>query len=203
MSDLAGMPRRRKPWSLRGLVLVVGTLLGLLVALPANAAPIVNERYSGTDSFTDCGGFQVESTFSGRVMIKDATPATDGQFFYLQDNYQHRDVITNPVTGEFVVVRGNGIVKEVQARQVEGTVSTFLVHEAGQPFVVEDSSGRVVLRDRGMITLSWVFDTLGDSAPGGEFQGPVVVRVSGPHPGFEEAFDFCGLITSLIGKRRL
>jgi hypothetical protein len=114
----------------------------------------VNERYAGTDSFTDGGGFQVESSFSGRVMIKDATPATGGQFFHLQDNYQYRDVITNPATGEFLVVRGNGIFKEVQARQVEGGVFTFLTHEAGQPFVVEDSSGRVVLRDRGMITLS-------------------------------------------------
>jgi hypothetical protein len=200
MPDLAGMPRRRKSWSVRAFVLALGPLLGLLVALPANAAPIVNERYSGTDSFADCGGFQVESTFSGRAMIKDATPATDGQFFYLQDNFQYRDVITNPATGEFVVVRGNGIFKEVQARQVEGSVFTFLTHEAGQPFVVEDSSGRVVLRDRGMITLSWVFDTLGDSAPGGEFlEDPVVVRVSGPHPGFEEAFDFCALLTSLIG----
>ena len=201
MPDLAGMPRRRKSWSVRALVLVVGTLLlGLLVALPANAAPIVNERYSGTDSFTDCGGFQVESTFSGRIMIKDANASTDGQFFYLQDNYQYRDVITNPDTGEFVVVRGNAIYKELQPRQVEGTVFTFLTHEAGQPFVVEDMSGRVVLRDRGMITLSWVFDTLGDSEPGGIFlEDPVVVRVSGPHPGFEEAFDFCALITSLIG----
>lgn len=200
MPDLAGMPRRRKSWSVRALVLVVGTLLGLLVALPANAAPIVNERYAGTESFTDCGGFQVESTFSGRVMIKDATPATDGQFFYLQDNYQYRDVITNPATGKFVVVRGNGIFKEVQARQVEGSVFTFMTHEAGQPFVVEDSSGRVVLRDRGMITLSYVFDTLGDSEPGGEFlEDPAVVRVSGPHPGFEEAFDFCALLTDLIG----
>jgi hypothetical protein len=107
---------------------------------------------------------------------------------------------TNPATGEFVVVRGNGIVKEVQARQVEGSVVTFLVHEAGQPFVVEDSSGRVVLRDRGMITLSWVFDTLADNEPGGVFlEGPAVVRVSGPHPGFEEASDFCALMTSLIG----
>jgi hypothetical protein len=200
MRDLGGMRRYRRSWSVRALVLVVGTLLGLLVALPANAAPIVNERYSGTDSFTDCGGFQVESTFSGRVMIKDATPTTDGQFFYFQDNYQYRDVITNPETGEFVVVRGNAIFKEVQPRQEEGTVFTFLTHEAGQPFVVEDSSGRVVLRDRGMITLSYVFDTLGDSEPGGVFlEDPVVVRVSGPHPGFEEAFDFCALITSLIG----
>jgi hypothetical protein len=51
-----------------------------------------------------------------------------------------------------------------------------------------------------MMTLSWVFDTLGDSAPGGVFlEDPVVVRVSGPHPGFEEAFDFCALLISLIG----
>jgi hypothetical protein len=181
------------------LVLVVGPLLGLLVALPANAAPVVNERYSGTDSFTECG-FQGESTFSGRVMIKDATPAAGGQFFYFQDNYQYRDVITDPATGEFVVVRGDGIFKEVQARQVEGSVFTSLTHEAGQPFVVEDMSGRVVVRDLGMITLSYVFDTLGDSAPGGiSLTDAVVVRVSGPHPGFEEAFDFCALLTSLIG----
>jgi hypothetical protein len=199
MPDLAGMRLRRRSWSVRALVLVVGPLLGLLVALPANAAPIVNERYSGTESFTECG-FQGESSFSGRVMIKDATPATDGQFFYFQDNYQYRDVITNPATGEFVIVRGNGIIKEIQPRQMEGSVFTFLTHEAGQPFVVEDSSGRVVLRDRGMITLSYVFDTLGDSAPGGVFlEDPVVVRVSGPHPGFEEAFDFCALLTSPIG----
>lgn len=200
MPDLAGMPRRRKPRSAGALVLVLGVLLGLVVVLPANAAPIQNERYSGTESFTECGRFQVESTFSGRVMIKDATPATDGQFFYFQNNYQYRDVITNPDTGEFVVVRGNGIFKEVRARQVEGSVFTFLQHEAGQPFVVEDMSGRVVLRDRGLITWSVVFDTLGDSAPGGIFlEGPTVVRVSGPHPGFEEAFDFCALLTSLIG----
>jgi hypothetical protein len=200
MPDLAGMRLRRRSWSVRALVLVVGPLLGLLVALPANAAPIVNGPYAGTDSFTECDRFQVESTFSGRAMIKDATPATDGQFFYAQDNYQYRDVITNPATGEFVIVRGNGIIKEIQPRQMEGSVFTFLTHEAGQPFVVEDSSGRVVLRDRGMITLSYVFDTLGDSAPGGVFlEDPVVVRVSGPHPGFEEAFDFCALLTSLIG----
>lgn len=53
------MPRRRRSWGVGALVLVVGPLLGLLVALPANAAPIVNERYSGTDSFTECG-FQGE-----------------------------------------------------------------------------------------------------------------------------------------------
>jgi hypothetical protein len=32
-----------------GCTLVVGPLLGLLIALPANAAPILNERYSGTE----------------------------------------------------------------------------------------------------------------------------------------------------------
>ena len=196
----AGTPRRRKSWRVRALVLVLGALLGLLVAQPANAAPILNHRYSGTESFTVCGRFQAELAFSGRVMIKDATPATNGQFFYFQDNYQYREVITNPATGEFVVVRGNGIFKELQARQVEGSIFTYVTHDAGQPFVLEDLSGRVVLRERGLITLSWVFDTLGDNAPGGELlEGPVVVRVSGPHPGLAEAFDFCALLTELIG----
>ena len=199
MPDLAGTPRRQKSWRVRALVLVLGALLGLLVAQPANAAPVVNDRYSGTESFPVCGRFQAELAFSGRVMIKDATPAIKGQFFYFQDNYQYREVITNPATGEFVVVRGHGSFKELQARQVEGSVFTYLTHDAGQPFVLEDLSGRALVRERGLITLSWVFDTLGDNAPGGELlEGPVVVRVSGPHPGLAEAFDFCALLTELI-----
>ncbi len=44
-------------------------------------------------------------------------------------------------------------------------VFTFVTHEAGQPFVVEDMFGRVVLRDRGVITTSYVFDTLWGQRP--------------------------------------
>jgi hypothetical protein len=70
----------------------------------------------------------------------------------------------------------------------------------GQPFVVTDMTGKVVLRDVGLIETSYVFDSRGDSAPGGVFlEEPKLVRVVGPHPGFEETFDFCALADRLIG----
>jgi len=72
--------------------------------------------------------------------------------------------------------------------------------EVGQPYFIRDKSGKVVLRDVGLIETSYVFDTLGDSTPGGVLlEEPKVVRVVGPHPGFEDTFDFCALADELIG----
>ena len=61
---------------------------------------------------------------------------------------------------------------EVKATRVSGNVFEFVAVEAGQPFRLYDSNGRLVARDRGSDT-------------------------HGPHPGFD---DFCGLITPLIGS---
>jgi hypothetical protein len=170
----------------------------LVTALPASAAPLQHERYSGTDSFTECDRYQGDLSFRGIVTLKDATPATGGQFFYFTDNYQYREVVTNPDTGAFLTIAGNGQFKESHARLVEGTLFTFQTRESGQPFVISDSSGTVLLRDRGMIVQSVTFDSLGDSQPGGETLGQEVLRVSGPHPGFGD-FDFCGFAESIIG----
>lgn len=63
-----------------------------------------------------------------------------------------------------------------------------------------DITGQVVLRDVGLIEVSYLFDSLGDGAPGGAFlEEPQLVRVAGPHPGFEDTFDFCVLADQLIG----
>jgi hypothetical protein len=70
--------------------------------------------------------------------------------------------------------------------------------QAGQPFVVYNSDGQVVLRDRGVIRFTYLFDTLGDNEPGGVFVQDVDVRVNGPHPGFDA--DFCDIARSLIGS---
>ena len=60
--------------------------------------------------------------------------------------------------------------------------------------------GDVVLRDRGVIWMRIVFDTLGDSQPGGEIRDESVIRVSGPHPGFEQdEAAFCATVHHLIG----
>ena len=52
-------------------------------------------------------------------------------------------------------------------------------------------------RDRGALHVTYLFDTLGDGAPGGEFVADVDFRVTGPHPALE--LEPCDIATELIG----
>ena len=184
----------------RAASLAAASLLALTLAAPVLAKPLDSGTFSGTDSGTECGTYARESTFSGWFMIKDATPATNGQFFYFENRVTYTDVITNPGTGAFFTVTGSSLFKESRVRLVEGNVFTYDTIEAGQPFVVTDMTGQVVLRDRGLIEVSYLFDSLGDGAPGGALlEEPQLVRVAAPHPGFEDTFDFCVLADQLIG----
>jgi len=192
--------RQATNWPRRATALAAASIFALVLAAPVLAKPLDRGTFEGTDSGTECGTYMRASTFSGWFMIKDATPATNGQFFYFENRVEYTDVITNPETGAFFTVTGNSLFKERQARLVEGTVFTYNTIEVGQPFVVTDMTGRVVLRDVGLIEVSYVFDSLGDGAPGGTLlEEPQLVRVAGPHPGFEETFDFCKLADQLIG----
>jgi hypothetical protein len=74
-------------------------------------------------------------------------------------------VLTNAETGKWFVVRGNGLVSEIKATLVSGTIYEFVAIEAGQPFVLEDAAGNVIVRDRGVIRHTAPFDTLGDGRP--------------------------------------
>jgi hypothetical protein len=187
-------------WIRRATSLAAASLLVLALAGPVQAKIIDSGTFSGTESGIECGTYTRESTFSGSFTIKDATPATDGQFFFFTFRSEHTDVITNPETGAFFTVTGSLLFKEIQPRLVQGTVYTYDTIEVGQPFVIADMAGKVVLREAGLIEFSYVFDSLGDSAPGGVFlEEPKLVRVAGPHPGFEDTFDFCALADQLIG----
>jgi hypothetical protein len=108
-------------------------------------------------------------------------------------------VVTNPETGKWFVIRGNGLFNEVRATLVSGTIYKFVAVEAGQPMVLEDSAGNVIVRDRGAIQHSFLFDTLGDGEPGGEIIEEFPASVHGPHPGFAEDFPFCEIAAELTG----
>lgn len=168
-------------------------------AVPASATVVERGHYSGTDSFSydDCGfPVDVEVEFSGVFRIREGKHQNETAFF-LQDNFSYREVHTNVDTGEWLVIRGDGVFNETKATRVEGNVFEFTAVEAGQPFVVEDSAGNVVIRDRGAIQRTILFDTGGDDVPGGTFIEDVSVEVRGPHPGF--FVDFCEIVGSLIG----
>ena len=115
------------------------------------------------------------------------------------DKFWHRDVYTNPDTEEWFVVRGNGLFTEIKATLVSGNIYEFTAIEAGQPFVIEDSAGNVIVRDRGVIRSMALFDTLGDGVPGAEFIEETHLSVHGPHPAFADDFPFCEIAAELTG----
>jgi hypothetical protein len=173
-------------------------LLGLGAA-PAGAKVIDQEHYSGTDSFsfTDCGfTLDVVSTFHGQANLR-VLPG--GEAFLTRDKFWYVDRYTNPDTGGSFEVRGNTLFHEIRGTLVSGTIYEFVAIEAGQPFVIYDSAGHVVLRDRGVLVHDILFDTLGDGMPGGELVADLGTAVHGPHPGFADDFSFCDLAAELTG----
>ena len=185
----------------RYLVAVVSAgLMSTAVLMPqaATAKPVVMEHYSVTDAFSysDCG-FPVDVEVEGSGLLTIRTVKGSDQAFLGFDNYEFREVHTNAATGEWFVIRGNGLFRDTSATLIEGNIYEFTIKESGQPFVVEDSSGNVVMRDRGLLQFRAVFDTLGDGEPGGDLLEFELVSIHGPHPGQDA--DFCELATDLIG----
>lgn len=181
----------------RALGAALAVTLGLMLggAAPAGATVIQQHRYSNVESFTlDGCGFTLEGRVeeSGQLLFRvDQT----GQLFLAKDTYSFRTLLTNPETGKWFTLHGQGVYHDIKATPVGGTVYEVLAVEAGQPFVIEDSAGNVVLRDRGVVRTTYLFDTLGDGRPGGEFLGVTNVVVRGPHPSLDE--DFCELAQAL------
>ena len=110
-------------------------------------------------------------------------------------------MITNRATGKWFVLRGIVNFHEIAYRHVSGTIYEFTANESGQPFVIEDASGRVIVRDRGNIRHTALFDTLGDAQPGAVFIEETHTLVPGPHPGFDDPDTFCDAAISLTTRR--
>jgi hypothetical protein len=183
--------------------LLGGMIIGVAavaVAGTAYAAPPsenVHYEWSESGTFEECGlSLEGVSSGSGHLLVREVR-GSDGQAYLGLDNYTFRDVITNTENGEWLVIHGRGTAKEMTAVHVEGDIWEFTTQETGQPLVIEDSSGTVVLRDRGRQTFRVLFDTLGDGASGGVTLEEELTGVSGMFPSFDTSF--CEVVTDLIG----
>jgi hypothetical protein len=178
----------------------VSAFAAALLTLAAAAAPVSattfeRDRYSFdySFSFADCGFWidvsgHTQGAFHTRVGKGELTSA-----FFAHDNFEYAETWTRRDTGDFFTVTGNGLFQETRALHIEGTIFQFSSVNAGQPFTVRDSEGMIILRDRGVVKETILFDTLGDGTPGGEFISQVSFSIAGPHPGFVE-FDPCALL---------
>ena len=191
---------------------MVGSLIGLALvavsAAPAQATIYQKvEAYSGSydfGTFVACG-VTVHRTidYSGKFMIRTGTGDLAGAFF-AHDLLSYTETWTN-VTPEsqslnkFFTISGSSLTQDVRATHIEGTIFEFVTHQVGQPYTVRNMAGQVILRDRGALTWTYLFDT-GTPGPGGTTIEDLSFRVSGPHPGYflDPAAQCAGLV-SLIG----
>lgn len=176
--------------------LLVAGLVAIGLALPAvaQAAPLEREHYSGSDSFDfdDCG-FVVHGdvTFEGVFMLK--APRAGGAPPYYFDNYEVHETLS--ANGRTLTIDHQGMYKDLRITLVEGTVYQFVAIETGQPFVVRDEDGHVLIRDRGVLRTTFQVDTHGDTdLDNDEFvEGSFsVLADNGRHPGFY--IDFCEIL---------
>lgn len=58
----------------------------------------------------------------------------------------------------------------------------------------------MILREVGIVRTGYVFDTENDSAPGGTILLEELLSVRGPHPTYDDDFDFCAFLDSEIGS---
>ena len=152
--------RRRPRWWIVVLAAVAAMAFAGGVSARAEAAAVQRTPYSGSDQFTDdsCGyPTAVAATFSGRVGVRAGT-GPDAGYFFFTNNYSFREVHTDPATGRWFVIRGNGQFKDVKAKPVGGNVFEVTSKNSGQPLVVEDSTGKVVLRFAGVVTYRYTVD---------------------------------------------
>lgn len=171
------------------------------MAVPAQAAVQDHEHYSDafSDDFSSCGfSIHLDGVASGNARNRVGKGDLDTAYFGL-DNYEFTVKFTNTANGRFFTEWGNGIIRDVSATRISGSIFQFTTVESGRPYNLSDASGNVLVRDRGSIRDTYLFDTGGDHTPGGQFLELIEERVSGPHPRFFMSDEeFCALVTPLL-----
>jgi len=183
------------------LAVTLTTLVLAVVLGPAAQAAPPYEKYefsvSESGTFEDCGmtiAFDTES--SGRGQLRTAK-GSDGQAFLEHVTFRFRDTYTNVETGRTMVFTGNGLYHDLTATHVSGDVYEFTAHQTGRPLLITDLEGNRLAFERGRVFMTVLFDTLGDSAPGGVF-------LSEEEPVFHGQFEtgdlgFCDFAEMFIG----
>jgi hypothetical protein len=173
-----------------------------IAAPPASAAPIDSGSFDFTDSstFDDCGyEIREDSHAYGVYTTSQGTKKTGGEFFRFRQRIAYEGTFTNVATGAYFTEEWHTNWREMPATLVAGSdsVVTYQTKESGVWDTIRDSSGKVRYRSAGNLVWSYVFDTGGDGAPGGEFISDEFIRTSGNWQTFD--VDFCDIADELIG----
>ena len=154
----------------------------LVAAVPASAQIDVrgHDSFTYDDTFSDCGidDIAVHGVVDS-VFLARAVKSSDGQAWFGHNNYDVRETYTNPANGRSFSLQSNGNWREIHAEHLEGNLWRFDWKDSGATFVLRDASGAVLVRDRGTVSGSTVWDLRGDGELGGDFVSEEISRLSG------------------------
>jgi hypothetical protein len=188
------MTRQRRiaaPGWLVGAV-VAATALSVAVTSPS-ASATVTDRSRVTTHYTrvawDCG-YPMDVAGVAYDQVSARVDQHTG-FTYSSDNYRGSETWT-AADGRSFSLSWNGLNKDVKAVPLGGSVYQDTFNQVGQPFVITDSSGTVVSRDRGDVSITLTIDI-----STGNIVDILGVKIAGPHPSFSQ--DLCAMVRSLTG----
>jgi hypothetical protein len=209
------------------LVAALTTLLAITSALwaaPSASAlqtGVRGDYFQPPTPYQDSGTFdpeceKVDVTVHYRVRGVDSlrnVPGSDGEAFLLEDSYRFQDVWKKAGSKRVLFTqRGHYRFREVSATPVRkadvprelvpaeglvGPIYRFKAVEVGHD-TVRSASGKLLFLTAGKLVFSNLFDTLGDSAPGGTSLDFRTVKVAGPHPLLE--VDLCDVAAKQARK---
>jgi hypothetical protein len=189
----AGLRRRRAAGPL-------AVALILACVAPASAEVIERERFIEpiSEDYEFCGlAVHEEGSVAVAVHFRVGTGERE-QAFFQHLTYKFATTITNTANGRFVTVVAHEVIQDVKATHLEGTLFQETYIEAGKDWVIRNMNGDLILHDRGVARVSFIFDTLGDGMPGGEIVEILSDDARGPHPSWNEE-EFCATIRDTIG----
>src|SRR5690349_10206932 len=130
------------------------TALALTVLGSAGAAraAVEHDNFGGTDEFLwqDCGfPIVVDSTNHGVFLARE----TDTGWRAAQVVVHDVSVYTNPATGDWFTLKADTNAREADIADLGHGLLGVTARQSGAPFVLSDSSGRVVVRDVGLLVL--------------------------------------------------
>lgn len=141
-------------------------------------------------------GIEVTTIFTnqGTFHIRAGKGKNAGTFF-VHNNYDISETLTND-DGDFVTLEQNGLYKDVKATHVGGSIFEFVSSEQ-RLVTLRNSAGQTLLNEPGRYVQTYLFDTLGDDEPGGDFLVLLEERFSPPVQTEEDVF--CGLVLAELG----
>jgi hypothetical protein len=197
-SGLSTHPSRAAALRHGALLTALCVLVSQVVFAGAAHATILarfQETYPAEGTYT-CGAgddaFEVQwaGEFTEQVLLREGKAQnTAVPFWFANIRYTFEWIHTNADTGKSVTEAGRGVIQELNARHVGGTVYEYWLIDAGQKFTIADASGQVILRDRGTLRERWEYDSATNRWT------RTTTEVRGPHPSLS-GIDFCALLAN-------